>query len=164
MEGPLVHKSGTEHCVSLFPAGPLEPHIASSNRVLVGEPDGVLAPHAPPVGLPEDAEPIPYQHSTSCVFQKAYRCGLSCGAILLCDLRPRAARALVSPPDCVSGRVPFLASTRRATFECTRIFIRLHCEKAFHTFGYQHVRKCLKYLKMAAALIGLKSISFLRAV
>jgi hypothetical protein len=52
---------------SNVPCDPLEPHLASPNRVLVG---GVC------IALP----PTPS--------------GLSCGSILLCDLRPRAARAL----------------------------------------------------------------------
>ncbi|HSW86526.1 MAG TPA: hypothetical protein VLG49_03385 [Rhabdochlamydiaceae bacterium] len=61
--------SGTSHCVSMFPAGPLAPHLALPNRVLEG---GVC------IALPR----TPY--------------GLFCGAILLRDLSRSAARALAS--------------------------------------------------------------------
>jgi len=62
------------------PAGPLETHLALPNRVLEG---GVYTVR----------------------LRRPF--GLFCAAILLCDLRPLAARALTSRPGCAfTGRVP----------------------------------------------------------
>src|SRR5271155_1635835 len=68
------------------PAGPLEPHFASPNRVLGGGVGKALHPHA----------------------------SLSCATIMLCDLRPRAARALTSRPGFAFTGGSLLASARRA--------------------------------------------------
>ncbi len=51
-----THLSETQHCVSVFPAGLLEPHLALPNRVLVRGPDGVLVPPRHTAGLPEAAQ------------------------------------------------------------------------------------------------------------
>jgi len=68
------------HALRHVPRDPLGTHLASPNRVLGRGPDGVMVPHA----------------------------SLSCGAILLCDLSPPAARALfpVGTPSFFGG-VPF---------------------------------------------------------
>ncbi|MBS0628857.1 MAG: hypothetical protein JSS30_01375 [Verrucomicrobia bacterium] len=81
----------TQHYVSGVPCDPLEPHLPSPNRVLVGGPCAALIPHAP--------------------------AGLSCGPILLWDLSPLAARALFpAGTEVLFRRVPF-ASTRRTELE-----------------------------------------------
>ncbi|MBS0628959.1 MAG: hypothetical protein JSS30_01895 [Verrucomicrobia bacterium] len=68
----------TQHFVSSVPRDPLEPHLPSPNRVLVGGPCAALIPHAP--------------------------AGLSCGPILLWDLSPLAAHALIPRRDSVFFR------------------------------------------------------------
>ena len=81
---PLFHMSGVQESISCpspnHPAGPFETQIAVPNRVLEG---------------------------VACRTQPRRPFGLFCAAILLCDLRPLAARALTSRRDFVSSwRVP----------------------------------------------------------
>ena len=98
-----MHMSGIRHCVSESPAGPFEPHLTSPNRVLVGE-------------ACEALPPTPF--------------GLSCGAILLRDLSPSAARALTS--HALWARVPSRVASQ-GHFEYTR---KGGEEKALSVFSF----------------------------
>ena len=73
---------------AMSPADPLETHLASPNRVLGG---GVGTALRPPALL-------------------------SCATIMLCDLSPRAARALTSRPGfAFHGRVPSRVDSQSQT-------------------------------------------------
>jgi hypothetical protein len=80
----FFHKSGVQESTNVSlsapPAGPFETHLALPNRVLVGG---------------------------ACITQPLFRPGgLSCAAILLCDLSPLAASCAHFPPDFVSRQGP----------------------------------------------------------
>ena len=70
--------------------------------------------------------------------------GLSCAAILLCDLRPRAAKCVRSPPDLRLGCGAPLTSLRRAIF-----FSRTYPKIPLKTHTYFHVSFSLR-IRVAA--------------
>ena len=118
MRSLLYTCRGHKHCVSMSPAGPLEPHLALPNRVLVGGPYGVLLPPRPTMlGLIEAAACFDY-YSIFAASISPIGCGLSCG----CDFALRSEAAGCScaqfPAGLRLGAGAPLRVTRRAIFRC----------------------------------------------
>jgi len=106
---------GTQHFVSCVPATPWASFRFAKPRPRRGAGRSPVPPTLH-LQVSRSCEDLSFFHDCKRSFHKPVRCQLSCGAILLCALRLRAARALAFPPDFVSGRVPLLRVTRRAHF------------------------------------------------